>query len=93
MTGPPTLPHVATDDDQTDAIMTTRQALAELRRLSGVRVDRTTLWRWSKAGVINSVQTAGGHRRYRPADVAALAGRLARGDHPASGESSGGPPS
>jgi len=43
-------------------------------------VSRSTLWRWGNAGLIKYRQTAGGHRRYRPSDVANLLRRPAGTD-------------
>ena len=36
------------------------------------RVPRSTLRRWTLAGRISSVRTAGGHRRYKGSDARAL---------------------
>lgn len=36
------------------------------------RVPRSTLRRWTLAGRISSVRTAGGHRRYRESEARAL---------------------
>ncbi len=36
------------------------------------RVPRSTLRRWTLAGRITSVRTAGGHRRYKGSDASAL---------------------
>ncbi|MBX6385915.1 MAG: helix-turn-helix domain-containing protein [Microbispora sp.] len=36
------------------------------------RVDPKTVARWAKAGRIGSIRTAGGHRRYRKAEIDAL---------------------
>jgi excisionase family DNA binding protein len=36
------------------------------------RVDARTVTRWAKAGKLTAVWTAGGHRRYRAAEVRAL---------------------
>lgn len=36
------------------------------------RVPRSTLYRWTLAGRITAVRTAGGHRRYRGTEVRAL---------------------
>lgn len=36
------------------------------------RVDPKTVTRWAKAGRLSFVQTLGGHRRYREAEVLAL---------------------
>jgi excisionase family DNA binding protein len=36
------------------------------------RVDAKTVTRWAKAGKLDSIRTAGNHRRYRTADVLAL---------------------
>ncbi|TDB90867.1 BldC family transcriptional regulator [Actinomadura sp. KC216] len=36
------------------------------------RVDPKTVARWAKAGKINSIRTAGGHRRYRESEVLAF---------------------
>lgn len=47
-------------------LMTTRQAAARLG------VGTTTIKRWADEGVLSCVRTAGGHRRYRQADVLAL---------------------
>jgi hypothetical protein len=35
-------------------------------------ISRSTLWRWGNLGLIEYRETHGGHRRYRPADVANL---------------------
>lgn len=49
---------------------------AEVQALLGV--GATTLWNYRKAGVLKPVQrTAGGHGRYREADVLALKAELA----------------
>lgn len=37
------------------------------------RVDPKTVTRWAKAGLIASIKTPGGHRRYRASVVDALA--------------------
>ena len=47
-------------------LMTTKEAAAQLG------VGTTTIKRWSDEGVLPCVKTAGGHRRYRQADVMAL---------------------
>jgi len=39
-------------------------------------VDRRTVLNWARKGKINSQRTAGGHRRYRESDVAALVAEL-----------------
>lgn len=36
------------------------------------RVDPKTVTRWAKAGLITSIKTPGGHRRYRESVVYAL---------------------
>ena len=36
------------------------------------RVDPKTVTRWAKAGKISSIQTPGGHRRFRESEVRAL---------------------
>ena len=36
------------------------------------RVDPKTVTRWAKAGKLDSIRTAGSHRRYRTVDVLAL---------------------
>jgi excisionase family DNA binding protein len=36
------------------------------------RVDPKTVTRWAKAGLISSIKTPGGHRRYRESVVFAL---------------------
>jgi excisionase family DNA binding protein len=36
------------------------------------RVDPKTVTRWAKAGLISSIKTPGGHRRYRESVVLAL---------------------
>ncbi|MFI0485322.1 BldC family transcriptional regulator [Actinomadura sp. 9N215] len=36
------------------------------------RVDPKTVTRWAKAGLLTSVRTLGGHRRYREQEVRAL---------------------
>ncbi|WUH98611.1 BldC family transcriptional regulator [Spirillospora sp. NBC_00431] len=40
------------------------------------RVDPKTVTRWAKAGLLTSIRTLGGHRRYRGEEVRAL---LAKG--------------
>ncbi len=48
----------------------------EVQALLGICA--TTLWNYSKSGVLRPVQrTAGGHGRYREADVLALKAELA----------------
>ena len=47
---------------------------AEVAGMFGV--DRRTVLNWARNGKINSQRTAGGHRRYREADVAALVAEL-----------------
>lgn len=47
----------------------------EAARMLGV--DTTTLWRWAIDGKLPSRRTVGGQRRYRRADVLALADELA----------------
>lgn len=39
-------------------------------------VSAKTVTRWAKAGNLHAVETVGGHRRFRPADVLALLDRL-----------------
>lgn len=46
-----------------DSPMTT----GEVARLVGVTSQTVT--RWANAGLLTSVRTPGGHRRFRPADV------------------------
>lgn len=41
-------------------------------------VDPLTVTRWARAGKLPSRRTPGGHRRYRAADVRALAVRRSR---------------
>jgi excisionase family DNA binding protein len=36
------------------------------------RVDPKTVGRWARAGLIGSVRTIGGHRRYRESEIRAL---------------------
>jgi excisionase family DNA binding protein len=36
------------------------------------RVDPKTVTRWARAGKLHSVQTIGGHRRYRESDIRLL---------------------
>ncbi|MGH2811879.1 MAG: BldC family transcriptional regulator [Actinomycetota bacterium] len=40
------------------------------------RVDPKTVTRWAKAGMLTSIRTLGGHRRYREAEVKALLTRI-----------------
>jgi len=47
---------------------------AEVAGMFGV--DRRTVLNWARKGKINSQRTAGGHRRYRESDVAALVAEL-----------------
>jgi len=42
----------------------------DVARIFGV--DRKTVTRWTKVGLLTFIRTPGGHRRYRAADVAAL---------------------
>lgn len=35
-------------------------------------VDPKTVTRWAKAGKLNSIRTAGGHRRYKESEIRAL---------------------
>lgn len=45
--------------------------IGDVARILGVSVD--TVRRWSDAGTLPVVVLPSGHRRYRPADVAAIA--------------------
>lgn len=47
-------------------LMTTKEAADQLG------VGTTTIKRWSDEGVLHCVRTAGGHRRYRQADILAM---------------------
>jgi len=42
-----------------------------------LRVDPKTVTRWARSGILRSVRTPGGHRRYATRDVEALAGKIA----------------
>ena len=42
------------------------------------RVDRRTLARWAKEGLITSIRTPGGHRRFRESEVRQLLAREVR---------------
>jgi excisionase family DNA binding protein len=42
------------------------------------RVDPKTVWRWSREGRLDSIRTAGGHRRFRQSVVRALLAGAAR---------------
>lgn len=44
-------------------------------------VDASTVYRMGERGQISYMTTPGGHRRYDPAEVEAIAYRLARGEH------------
>lgn len=46
---------------------------AEVARM--FRVDPKTVTRWARSGKLDSIQTLGGHRRYRASEVNALLGR------------------
>jgi excisionase family DNA binding protein len=39
------------------------------------RVDPKTVTRWARAGMITSLRTLGGHRRYRESEVRTLLGQ------------------
>jgi len=56
-----------TDTDRGDELLSPGEAA----RLLGV--DTSTLRRWAEAGKITARVTEGGHRRFRRADVEALA--------------------
>ena len=47
-----------------------KMAAGEVARAFGV--DRKTVYRWAKDGLLPSTRTLGGHRRYQAADVKAL---------------------
>jgi excisionase family DNA binding protein len=58
--------------ERTDQLLTP----AEVARMFGV--DPKTVSRWAKAGLIGSIRTPGGHRRFREAEVITfLLGRTA----------------
>jgi excisionase family DNA binding protein len=42
------------------------------------RVDPKTVTRWAAAGLINSIRTPGGHRRFREDEIRALLGDTER---------------
>ena len=56
--------------------MTSNDQRSEMMRAGDVArifgVDRKTVTRWTKVGLLTFIRTPGGHRRYRAADVAAL---------------------
>lgn len=56
---------------QEDGGLLTPAEVAEL-----FRVDPKTVTRWAKAGLLDSIRTLGGHRRYRRAEVMALLAKL-----------------
>jgi len=43
-------------------------------------VDRTTIYRWARVGILHPARTAGGHRRYAVEEIEALARRLEAGE-------------
>jgi len=47
------------------------------------RVDAKTVTRWARAGKLASIQTLGGHRRYRRDEVLALLADSTRTREPA----------
>jgi excisionase family DNA binding protein len=53
-------------DFKPDALMTP----AEVAKF--FKVDPKTVTRWSRAGKLPSIRTAGGHRRFKESDVRAL---------------------
>lgn len=55
-------------DSLDDRLLTPREVAAEFR------VDPKTVTRWAKAGMIPSLRTLGGHRRFRESDVRAAMG-------------------
>jgi excisionase family DNA binding protein len=57
--------------------MTTRSPVAEplltpAEVAALFRVEPKTVTRWAKAGMLSSIRTLGGHRRYRESEVTAL---------------------
>lgn len=79
--GPPTLTDVPASDETDDYALTPQEALALLRRLTGVTVARSTLWRSNLPHRTTGGGLRGrGHRRYRVADIEALAARMAPDD-------------
>lgn len=52
--------------DPSERIMTPAEVAAVFR------VDAKTVTRWAKSGKLDSIRTAGGHRRYRKSAVLAL---------------------
>jgi excisionase family DNA binding protein len=53
-------------DDRKDGLLTP----AEVARM--FRVDPKTVTRWAATGLVSSIRTPGGHRRYRESELAAL---------------------
>jgi excisionase family DNA binding protein len=54
------------DKHETEALMTPAEVAALFR------VDPKTVTRWARSGKLGSIQTLGGHRRYRESEVRAL---------------------
>jgi excisionase family DNA binding protein len=53
-------------DDEMPVLLTTAEVCAIFR------VGRNTITRWADAGLLPSIMTPGGTRRYREADIRAL---------------------
>jgi excisionase family DNA binding protein len=45
-----------------------------------VHVDPKTVTRWARAGILSSIRTPGGHRRYSRPQVLAMCGRVDDGE-------------
>jgi excisionase family DNA binding protein len=61
-------------ESDTDQLLLMPQEVAKL-----FRVSPKTVSRWAREGLLRSIKTPGGHRRYRLADVKALQEKAARG--------------
>ena len=56
--------------DDTEPLLTPQQVAAMFR------VDPKTVTRWASSGLIGSIRTAGGHRRFRESEIRALLAEL-----------------
>ena len=56
--------------DDTEPLLTPQQVAAMFR------VDPKTVTRWAASGLIGSIRTPGGHRRFRESEIRALLAEL-----------------
>lgn len=50
-----------------------------------LRVDPKTVTRWARSGILDSIRTPGGHRRYSVAQISAVRGQIAEHETALSG--------